>query len=1275
MLLRIALVILLLIPYGFSHAAEPKLYAPPPIAAPVPILQPMAPSFDMSQDATGGAYDEILNILEYARRPFEELQQWDLDRDGALTISDVATVAEQLTAGASSLAHDLNGDGQVNDADVMGLHLLIGDSDGWGLLDFNHDGRVDPSDYAINLTDPELLSLFFTDPDAAIAQGVRLQLTLSSGENPVILGLPGIEETPTWRMELHSPTLALVDVGEKAVAGLANSAIPRTEEDAAFLENVTKVWKLTNNPEAQGERLALQRIVIDDINSFQQLRIETTDYAALNPSDAVLLPHYLWRDGGTGLMLRSGLSPDKTAKVFSLLDLLIPQAVAANSPTLLQALLAPDQRAVLRETATNTVAIIKRLDELMHEWDEMSKKCKEMECADLDRLLKLIAPVMEAANASRLLSRGMVRRHEQMVENLGGANRAIARGVEKQARVVFIQSALMMASDVVILDWQGLSENAGTVLGNKAVKLLLGKGSRYAAGSVGGEGAALKAGFAADVTNLLTNYKIDKESKLISLPKFKANAAGSTKWHASTRVGLAFLMAAVKYQGTKSVNRQKAVLANLKNVLAKALSDHQQFQLLEDTYSGFELLALRLYRRLVAVESRFEAMAQRCRVTKRTNKCSTQLEQAISQAEQQHDDAVQAKRDTVQRLKQELDQGFSDSEYRLTDIRTAHQALSRQRNKAAKASRKDSERTFIENQIANINADIAGYKEQKRTTGIDSSSTIAFLANKRIELQAKQKRLAAESAGSTEQQKLKQMRGQLKKLWQAQDQWQTRRAGITKELADTRKALRKKLQEADLRYNSAIHAARKAFDACLRRAINVVRTKASSGRDRTKDVVAKAPGGLLTTEDIFSGLMLTQRQALSELQSFKFIYNKLPGCKVPTKPKPAEKPKHLEGLSGCWHGPGSGWVSVLQQGDEVQMRIDESGYTDQINGTRYSGRFEGSQLTLFHRIESYEEMEMFGVSYGEHADFAKVRAADIRSQWNLMIAPVNKDAKKGASGYPDVTDFGFISGRDDPLWTLSGAYYHYTHYLTQWVENTGPEGAGVLREAIVDWRKGPPKNIPQDAYGIVPDNRNYTWQRSNRNVITLGATPYEIPDDGGVVMVMDQKLEKTISKVTAGSRVGVRATIPGGCPTVPDYAQVYFTTDIADGIDVFFATLTETGPNTGVYESAVSGIPIPDPVLPDLDSKLWVQLHDFGYSVEGKKSVSLTLIPQEPRVRPADKEVAQRALMQKRELARISQELAGEAPYIEERADLKRHARMYLNDADKLETFMRQNRY
>jgi len=1241
----------------------------------MPVLQPMVPAYDMPQGATNSPYDDILNILEYARHPFEELRLWDLDHDGALTINDVATLAERLSAGTSDLTHDLTGDGQVNDADVMGLHLLVGEADGWGLLDFNHDGRVDPSDYAIDLTDPELLSLFFTDPDVAIAQGVRLQFSLASGENPAVLGLPGMDGEATWRVELHSPTLALVDAGEKAVADIANSVIPRTEEDEAFLGEVTKVWRLTNNPEAQGERLALRAIVIDDINSFQQLRIETVDYPGLSLSDAVLLPHHLWRDGGTGLMLRSSLSPDKTAKSFSLLDLLISQAVAANPPTLLQALLAPDQQAVLRETATNTAAIIKRLDETTREWDEMSKRCKEMECADLDRLLKLIGPVMEAANASRLLSKGMVRRHEQMTKNLGGVNRAIARGVEHQARVVFLQSALMTVADVVILDWQGLSENAATVLGNKLVKVALGKGSRYAAGGLGGEGAALKAGFAADITNLLTNYKIGKESKLISLPEFKANAAGSTKWHASTRVGLAFLMAAVKYQGSKSANRQKAVLANLKNELAKALSDHQKFQMLEGAYSDFERLALRLYRRLAAVESRFEVMAQRCRVTKRTSKCSNRLKQDLNQAKQQHKDTVKPKRKTVKKLRQKLDQGFKDSELRLTDIRKAQQALSQLRNNAAKASRRDSERAFIENQIADINTDIARYKEQKRTSGIDSTATITFLANKRIELQAKLKKLEAESAGSKDQQKLKQARDHLKKLWQAQDQWQARRDEIRKALVPARKALREKIHEADQQYDAAVQAARNRFDICLRKAIKVGRQPAPSVRDKTKEVMAKAAGGLLTIEDIFSALRLTQRQALSGLQSFKFTYRELPGCKAPVKPKPATKLQQPEGISGCWHAPGSGWLSIQQQGDAVQLRVDESGYGDQLNGTGYRGRFKGNQLTLLHSIESYEEMELFGVSYGEHAEFAKVRAAGIRSQWDLMIAPVDQKTKAATNRFPDISDFSWISGRDDPLWTLSGRYYHYTHYLASWVEFTGPEGAGVLKQAIIDWRQGPPSDVPQDAYGMIPDDAIYTWQRRNRNVVNLGATPYEIPENGGTLKVMDTKLEKLLNEVTAGSHVGIRATIPGGCPTVPDYAKVYFTTDIADGIDVFFATLTETGSNTGVYETTASGIPIPDPVLPDLDSKLWVQLHDFGYSVEGKDSVALTLIPREPRVRPADKEVTQRTLRQKRELARISQELAGQAPYIEERAELKRQAKKYLRDADQFEKFIQQNRY
>lgn len=917
--------------------------------AATPSPQPASPPAVVELPPPETAYESLEAIFSQARHAFSVLLVWDMNDDRLLDFADVRLFAQGLADGtlAGDELLDMDRSGDVDLDDVFALQVLVGGDEGFiGLLDSNQDGKVSESDYEIDVPAVAAFALLTGDEKQTLDPEAQASLRLSDGAHPVSLSLSGAD-TPSWHLVLSSSELFLVPQDGARTTDISRFALPASDADHDFLDGVTQSWSLVIDSEKSSGAVEVSEIVVS-LGRPQAMQIVTE--TALSSQDAVLLPHYIARGNGGPLIPRISAS-DTEALSFSVLDLFFPVAHADDKDTILKQLLDPKQVTIQKQALTNTRKLTKKLQALVKELDEEEKRCLEVDCKDFERLQKMIRPLVEQADVARILSKGMIARHEQFMKNLGDTNKAIENGVRFQDEIVFAQSVWSTVADLAVMDWSPFLDGTGKeireVVLKKALKKMITTGSRFGGDVLGGETGKLAAGFVSDVTVLLGDYAPGEDYKDLKIEIDKKLKVGNERKGKidpkkyRVRANKAIVLAALKVYATKSKAAEQERLKKLQGELSKAISDYQRFARLEGAYRGFHRQAWRLYHQIGDLQAKLEVAEARCKYKRAEALCARVFEQAVSKATQDYDAKLAPKKKQVGELEAKLDKGFDASEKRLKKIRNDYKALRKIREQAGNEHVDISELLTLKQAIEQLDDDIAELRQNQKSNGVDATATISLLAQKKLDYQARIDKLKQKTANSDTREKFEEKQKEIQQLWQEQDKWLENRNTLSEQLKQERLALQQEAAKADKVYKIAVRQAREVFDDCLRKATAALGgdiTGTVDASDRTAAVMKSSEGNLLTIGEIFGPLVKTQNHFLTQLKSFKFNYKKIKDCIEKTE---ALVNKHVE-IVGCWSDDNL-YMEVLQKDKQILVK---SSFVDPAQIQSLSGPVANKRQTI-----------------------------------------------------------------------------------------------------------------------------------------------------------------------------------------------------------------------------------------------------------------------------------------------------------------------------------------
>ncbi len=298
-----------------------------------------------------------------------------------------------------------------------------------------------------------------------------------------------------------------------------------------------------------------------------------------------------------------------------------------------------------------------------------------------------------------------------------------------------------------------------------------------------------------------------------------------------------------------------------------------------------------------------------------------------------------------------------------------------------------------------------------------------------------------------------------------------------------------------------------------------------------------------------------------------------------------------EGLSGCWQQVDTGWMALQQNGEEFELRLygkrnvefdlpggrSESKLVD-ISNLPFNGRVIDGKIHLFRPITSYREWEIF--RYPAHDLYNKLKdTPGLGSEIIFEVRPINGgEPRKDIQSLNRIDFEGGNYFSPPPLWQLWAQFYPSTHRTAYYLLNEGEYGE--YDDIVVDYRKPiPARYAYADAYLTVEK------LRVSRARIKLGDndspfTPTDADREEARVTFYNPDFTRQKDTAKSGEKVGIRAEIKGGCPTSIDMVDVtvWPEYDGKKGYDQqvgFSAILTETGPNTGVYQSPPTGFSVP----------------------------------------------------------------------------------------------------
>jgi len=317
------------------------------------------------------------------------------------------------------------------------------------------------------------------------------------------------------------------------------------------------------------------------------------------------------------------------------------------------------------------------------------------------------------------------------------------------------------------------------------------------------------------------------------------------------------------------------------------------------------------------------------------------------------------------------------------------------------------------------------------------------------------------------------------------------------------------------------------------------------------------------------------------------------GEKGEKPPKPIIHPVKTPsaGLSGCWQQTDTGWIALKQNGNEFELRLygkrnvefdlpggrSESKLVD-ISNLPFSGRVIDGKIHLFRPITSYREWEIF--RYPARDLYNQLKdTPGLGSEIIFEIRPINGGEPRKDIQSLNRMDFeGGNYFSPPPHWQLWAQFYPSTHRTAYYLLNEGEYGE--YDDIVVDYRKPiPARYAYADAYLTVEK------LRVSRARIKLGDndspfTPTDTDREEARVTFYNPDFTRQAEMARSGEKVGIRAEIKGGCPTSIDMVDVtvWPEYDGKKGYDQpvgFSAILTETGPNTGVYQSPSTGFSVP----------------------------------------------------------------------------------------------------
>ena len=970
-----------------SEQAEPitvePIAVPEPIAIPepVPIDPPELERFDIEQfetpvyaasdPITQTAYDNLYTTLTYGRRPFSQLLVFDFNQDGKLGLADVNEFADNVRADkfTNDLSYDLDLNGEVNDEDVIGLYVLVGDAKdiGWGLLDSNRDGHITRDDYEIDIIGTEAFLLLTGELNSQLSPEATAKLRLASGEHPVSMAMQE-SNTHDWQLILSSPSMRLVPLPTTQLNEIRALSLPLTDDDQARLDAANTVWTLSLDAKKVSGSIKVKQVAVDLGNS-QEVQIKLVDRNIDN--DIILLPNHILI-GTRGTLIPRINSDSRDSRSFSFIDLFISAAHANGKNDLLKGLLSPEQIAIQKQAVSNTKIITIKLQSLIKEWEQNKDKCKQISCKDYQRLQEMLKPLLEEANTTRLMAKGMVDRHDRFVKNLGSLNKVIRSGVNRQQNVVMLQTLFSTISDIAVLDWEELVmsfKKGFKVTAKKLIKKGIASTGRALGDMAGDELGKRAGGFIADVAVLMGDYSSDGgyfpfgfDNKLRDKDEITGELGELNKERLTKRAGLAIALAALKIWAEKSQDTEKERLQDLQNELKRAVNDYQRFAMLEGAYLGLYKQAWKLYNQIGDLQARLVVLEGECKYKRVEVVCSKELEQALLQAKKNYDKQLAPYREKVDGLVQQLDQGYTASEQRLKKIRDTHQKLRDSRKRAGDKALGQSEQAVLQDAIEQLDEDIAKLKREQKQSGVDATATISLLAQKKLEYQQRINKLKEKNKDNAVVKELKQKQQELKKLWKEQDDWLENKRKLNVQLKQARTELQQEINKADQNYIIAARKAREVFDKCLGEAVSHIssRTKVDT-TDRTDDVMKSSKGNLLTVGEIFEPLIDAQKRFIVELKTFKPEYKKIKGCEKVKQPVSSQAKL---GSGQCWrieYPAFVGDVLLYQDGEKISAQVshgviegtgeDDNPAAEMIDEKRvlnYVGTLKGKQLYLEH---------------------------------------------------------------------------------------------------------------------------------------------------------------------------------------------------------------------------------------------------------------------------------------------------------------------------------------
>lgn len=908
-----------------------------------------------------GSSDILSVISDYGNRPFKEILIWDLDKDGRLSEKDIKVFDDHLEELKDSSGFDIDMNGQVNVTDVLWLSMLVGDRSpgtGWGILDSNGDGYIDELDYRVDITEPSQFTLL-VKPDKAndlISKGWQAYF-LPEPEVNIGALVRGIAIEPhRWTMILHTPGLYITPFNTPEPAEwLHNNVFSRGRKDRKYFKKISSIWNLHISTAPPEGAIPVENVVIDSRKGRIEVRFTGPASEAIGSRDAVIMNRFILRgDNGeivplavpleeetSGTTDKTSWLPEKwTGRIFNKVTGWFVSEAWANGLTITQASTTYANN-VLSTVARNQKKIQKEIqriaEEIKKKQEEVKEdpECLQLDCKNIAELVNSFARLFDAIRATEIMAESAVDYWDMILTNMERATRAIERGVGYQKSILALQKAFMTIADIASLDFNSVEEFINSVSETAVSKILDATQQKLTSS----ETAKLTNTFAINLTSQLTKINIierksikvggkvveklrfskdilkveDLTKKPFNLSRIEKLGKGKAM---SANIVASVAIAALKTWASKSMGDVQKRINNLKKQLMEAKKSDLDYKMNLQVYEGISNKTYTIRKVLEKTKDALTNALDECAQKARQN-CSDKLKAVMAKAKKlrkQYDQEINKLSRQIRKLEKEFDRNINNREKLLKKVQKVHRELMKARNVAFEERMKDEDRQFYENELEEIEKEIKRLHQEERKLGIDHTSTLILLAKKRMDIEAKLRKMGKKDKGpSSAQKKVERLTKKRKELWDKIHNLKKNREDTFKQLSDLRNQREKLMNKSQREYSKLTSKARSEFWKCVKVIEKDTRgtvSRRTVERSYTREAKKKAKmkkkqQDMFLPEEIFTFLLQAQKDFIAKLASTQVEVKHL------NKPECSEEAK-LENLARDIAPKGKKTVTLIQ---------------------------------------------------------------------------------------------------------------------------------------------------------------------------------------------------------------------------------------------------------------------------------------------------------------------------------------------------------------------------